>query len=79
MPTRIREQHKRLIAQSHHDLQRALGRIKPLEEQFRPVHPDHAALLQLTALGIMQCQEALLQFWELSWGARPKDVDKYRR
>ena len=78
MPKTKRDILKRKLAQSYNLLDNALVYIRELEEIFRPVHPKHADMLVLIANVIIQAQEFMMQFWEISWGKRPRDIDAWR-
>lgn len=68
---------KRKLAQARNDIDRALGKIVSLHEQFGPVHPEYASLLEAIAKGLLLEQGLLEDFWRLAWGSLPGNWDSY--
>ena len=70
---------KRMLAQAVHDLDRSLGNLKQLHDQFEPVHPEYATLLEAIAQALFFARKMMLSFWERAWGKAPENIDIYRR
>lgn len=77
MARRHRKDQKRKIAQARNDIDRALGKIIILYEEFKPVHPEYAQLLEMIAKGLLLEKGLLEDFWRLAWGAAPENWDYY--
>lgn len=73
-----RDQMKRTLAQAHNNIERALGNLMDVEQQFSGVHDDYAEALQIMAQHLIQVQQWILGFWVKAWGKLPKDIDSYR-
>jgi len=69
---------KREISQAHHNIERALCDIQVVHEKFEPVHPDHAALLKVSAQSLIFAQTLLLDFWKAAWGSEPGNIEAWR-
>ena len=72
-----RKNQKRKIAQARNDIDRALGKIVILHDEFNPVHPEYAQLLEATAKSLILSKQFLEDFWRLAWGALPGNWDTY--
>lgn len=68
---------KRKVAQARNDLNRALAKVVALHEEFEPVHPQHAELLEAIGKGLLFQRELLEQFWVICWGSPPNDWNSY--
>jgi len=68
---------KRKVAQARNDLDRALGKIVFLHDQFDSVHPEHGQLLEAIAKGLLFQKSLLERFWEIAWGSLPGDWNTY--
>jgi len=78
MPKRKRDYLKRTAAQAYHNIERALGNIYDLHQEFEPHHPDYAQYLELIARNLIMSQRFILDFWKKAWGKIPKSLDSYR-
>lgn len=76
-PERLRL--KRMLAQAIHDLDRTLGGLKQLHDEFEPVHPEYATLLEAIAQVLFFARKMMLSFWGRAWGKIPDNPDIYRR
>ena len=79
MPKRSRQVLKREMAQAHYSVDRALIRIQSLHEKFSEHHEQHTEYLELITAVLLQSQEMMLDFWRLSWGKLPDNLDTYRK
>jgi hypothetical protein len=70
---------KRMLAQAIHDLDRSLGNLKQLHDEFEPVHPPYATLLEAIAQVLFFARKMMVNFWEKAWGKAPENIDIYRR
>ncbi len=77
MARRHRKDQKRKIAQARNDIDRALGKIVSMYEEFNPVHPEYAQLLEAIAKGLLFEKGLLEDFWRLAWGNLPGNWDTY--
>lgn len=77
MVRKTRLAQKRKVAQARNDIERALGKIVSLHEEFASVHPSHGQLLEAIAKGLILQKALLEKFWELSWGSLPGSWDTY--
>lgn len=77
MPKTKRTLLKRKVAQSRNDIDRALGKIAWLHQQFNPVHPDYGQLLEAIAKGLILTKGLLEDFYRIAWGSDPADWDSY--
>ena len=72
-----RKNQKRKIAQARNDIDRALGKIVILHDEFNPVHPEYAQLLEATAKSLILSKQFLEDFWRLAWGSLPGNWDTF--
>lgn len=79
MPKTKRDYLKRTTAQAYHNIDRALLCLKELHETFKPYHPKHAELLALISNILIKAQEFILEFWTLSWGKPPDNIEAWRK
>lgn len=77
MTRKTRLYQKRKVADARDDIERALGRIALLHDEFVAVHPDHAGLLEAIAKSLLLSQQMLEDFWRISWGMLPSNWDAY--
>lgn len=77
MPRASKEAYKRKVAQARNDIDRALGKIAYLYDQFNPVHPEHGQLLEAIAKGLILQKALLERFYEIAWGSLPVRWDSY--
>jgi hypothetical protein len=68
MPRTKRDKLRRYLANAISYIDDSLAWIMVLHEVFLPVHPEHAAYLQLTATLLLQAQEQMKDFWLKTWG-----------
>jgi len=68
---------KRKVAGARNDIETALSKIVWLYEQFEPVHPEYAQLLEAIAKGLLLNKSLLEDFWRLTWGKLPSRWDAY--
>ena len=72
-----RRNQKRKVAQARNDIDRALGKIVTLHDEFNPVHPEYGQLLEGIAKGLLLEKSLLENFWLLAWGGLPLDWDTF--
>ena len=78
MPKTKRDYLKRQLAQAYHHLDVSLERLLPLKTLFEPVHPEHAEGLQIALETILQAQQIIIAFAEITWGMNEESIRAYR-
>ena len=78
MPRNKRMALKRLAAQSHQNLTRAMEDLVKLHEVFEPVHPEYAEFLEAIVAGILFQQQNVERFGVYAWGKWPENVNTWR-
>jgi len=78
VPKTKRLQLKRQWAQGKEHLEKAAQEILALQEEFKPTHPDYAALAEYTLQALYMTMEGWDAFARNAWGRLPNKTSDWR-
>jgi len=77
-PRRRTDQLKRVVAQIHHNIDRALEGVMTLDNTFPERYEQQREAIEQIGNALLLAQELCKVFWAITWGKVPDDLDAYR-